>query len=474
MQLLFFPAFRFSTMNCQRSQKPPLVKGHSWYLVDTRWFEKPGPIDNSALLKIDGSDIRDDLIEGVDFVLVHNSLWNFFVKSYGKVEGQEPIRRKVVEDGMFVKKLMVEVYLKEFQVAENSHLQDVRAKRFSRSDTLGTVLNVMRTEFNISEDAECNLWKRNSNHTERFEEITSLDVTLLDSGFYNNVDIFMIEVKNDDGTWPLRVGYQQKRNRRRSSSSIDFDAFKKPLEQVEKLKERLSVQKKDLETNQEATRKVISEKEEEKWKNVATISGARAFQRINKDKRMKLEIEIEKLRDQQNSLLTKDEHLEVQIKSVQMDQRRLEKQILNVKQKSAVKENEIKIEISQLNESLSDFAQVAKEFLSSIEPDEQRTSNNPELFLFLSNSIRKKEVELACPVCLETADVPIFMCSQMHLICSKCRPRIQTCPECREVYQGPPKRHRYAERIAQELRELRKEFSTVTSSSSSTIMDLGQ
>ena len=252
--------------------------------------------------------------------------------------------------------------------------------------------------------------------------------------------------------------------------SIDIDAFKKPQEQVEKLKESLSVKKKELETNQEATRKEISEKEEEKWINITKISDARAIQRENKDKRMKLEIEIEKLRDQQNKLSSKDEHLEVQIKSVQMDQRRLEKQILNIKQKSAVKQSEIKNEISKLNESLSDCAIVAKEFLSLIEQDEQSTSNNPELFLFLSNSIREKEAELACPVCLETADVPIFMCSQMHLVCSKCRPRVMTCPECREVYQGPPKRHRYAERDAQELKKLRKEFSTVTSSSSSTNM----
>ena len=112
-------------------------------------FEKPGPIDNSALFKIDGSDIRDDLIEGVDFVLVQKGIWNHLVKSYGKVDGQEPIRRKVVEDGMFVKKLMVEVYLKEFQIVENSNLRDVRTKKFSRNDTLGTILKVMKTEFNI-------------------------------------------------------------------------------------------------------------------------------------------------------------------------------------------------------------------------------------------------------------------------------------------------------------------------------------
>ena len=29
---------------------------------------------------------------------------------------------------------------------------------------------------------------------------------------------------------------------------------------------------------------------------------------------------------------------------------------------------------------------------------------------FLSNSIKEKEVDLECPVCMETAEVPIYMC----------------------------------------------------------------
>ena len=29
---------------------------------------------------------------------------------------------------------------------------------------------------------------------------------------------------------------------------------------------------------------------------------------------------------------------------------------------------------------------------------------------FLSKSIKEKEVDLECPVCMETAEVPIYMC----------------------------------------------------------------
>ena len=67
------------------------------------------------------------------------------------------------------------------------------------------------------------------------------------------------------------------------------------------------------------------------------------------------------------------------------------------------------------------------------------------------------------------------MCLEQHLVCSSCRPRINTCPECREPYtDGRPgagalgsgagagsgagfRRHRYAERAGVELGALRKD-----------------
>ena len=85
------------------------------------------------------------------------------------------------------------------------------------------------------------------------------------------------------------------------------------------------------------------------------------------------------------------------------------------------------------------------------------------MITFLIKSIEEKEAALECPVCLETAKAPIFMCQQQHLICFKCRPRLTLCPECREAYQGLPRRHRYAERDAEELEKMRKELTSMTS-----------
>ena len=77
----------------------------------------------------------------------------------------------------------------------------------------------------------------------------------------------------------------------------------------------------------------------------------------------------------------------------------------------------------------------------------------------LDHLIAKKEADLECPVCLSTATVPIYSCPESHLICSECRPQVTECPECRLEYKDKEvfRRHRYAERMAEELDMLRKE-----------------
>ena len=89
-------------------------------------------------------------------------------------------------------------------------------------------------------------------------------------------------------------------------------------------------------------------------------------------------------------------------------------------------------------------------------------AENSNLTSFLVKAIEQKRAELACPVCLETAETPIFMCQQQHLICSSCQPRVTSCPECREAYQRP-RRHRYAERDVEELKKMQEELAKITS-----------
>ena len=86
----------------------------------------PGPIDNKPLWKEDGSDIREHMIDEMDYVLVPEEAWDMMVTEFGlenNLEGgtSSAVKRKVVEHGMFVKHCKVEVYKVEFLLAENDN-----------------------------------------------------------------------------------------------------------------------------------------------------------------------------------------------------------------------------------------------------------------------------------------------------------------------------------------------------------------
>jgi len=89
----------------------------------------------------------------------------------------------------------------------------------------------------------------------------------------------------------------------------------------------------------------------------------------------------------------------------------------------------------------------------------QSSESNPNepLIQFIDKQISEKEKELECPVCFETATAPIYMCTEQHLVCALCRPKLSECPTCREVYTERLRRHRYAEKAAEELLRLIRE-----------------
>merc|ERR1719167_72402 len=82
---------------------------------------------------------------------------------------------------------------------------------------------------------------------------------------------------------------------------------------------------------------------------------------------------------------------------------------------------------------------------------QENTPGDVKMAEFLKQAVKKKEEDLTCSICLETAKPPIFMCPDSHIICSACAPKVQTCPQCREKLPTPLKRHRLAEKIATEM-----------------------
>lgn len=88
---------------------------------------------------------------------------------------------------------------------------------------------------------------------------------------------------------------------------------------------------------------------------------------------------------------------------------------------------------------------------------------NKNLLALVEGQISDMEDELECPVCFEVSDTaPIFKCSEDHLMCRSCRPRLSACPLCRARLGHKYQRFRGAERVAERLQALRTELESAT------------
>ncbi|CAH2312516.1 ubiquitin carboxyl-terminal hydrolase 4 isoform X1 [Pelobates cultripes] len=201
--------------------KAPLKKGDEWYLIDSRWFKQwkkyvgydswdmynvgesnlyPGPVDNSGLFSdADTQALKEHLIDELDYVLVPTEAWLKLMSWYGSVEGQQPIVRKVVEHGMFVKHCKVEVYLIELKLCNDSEPDTLIPRHFSKADTIETIEKEMRNIFSIPVEKETRLWNRYMTNT--YEQLTKPENTVQDAGLYQG-QVLVIEQRNADGTWP--------------------------------------------------------------------------------------------------------------------------------------------------------------------------------------------------------------------------------------------------------------------------------
>ena len=114
--------------------------------------------------------------------------------------------------------------------------------------------------------------------------------------------------------------------------------------------------------------------------------------------------------------------------------------ITKSKEELVILENEIEDLKTKLSKNRTDIQpEVKDEDYPKLEVARQ---SNLKLLLYIEQQISSNESSLECPVCLEVASSPIFMCQEQHLLCGACRPRLQACPECRIHYTGY-RRHSY-------------------------------
>ena len=75
-------------------------------------------------------------------------------------------------------------------------------KKFSRTDTLAEVQNVIKELFGIFALEETRLWYKYTSNT--YEQLSRLDMTVRDAGLLSGQLVF-IERKNEDGSWPRQA-----------------------------------------------------------------------------------------------------------------------------------------------------------------------------------------------------------------------------------------------------------------------------
>ena len=82
-------------------------------------------------------DLKNHLMEGVDYELLPVEAWESLLNWYGMVDGSVPVPRIVQEHGQYVKSLKVEVYLTKLKLCRNSDMKECVVKKFSKNATLG-------------------------------------------------------------------------------------------------------------------------------------------------------------------------------------------------------------------------------------------------------------------------------------------------------------------------------------------------
>jgi len=249
------------------------------------------------------------------------------------------------------------------------------------------------------------------------------------------------------------------------------DSFEKKKNELER---RLAEEREHLLTHKQNVEDLIDKKAVEMKNVILLIDKTRdeknrkikAVTQVEKDI-SELEARMKELNLEKRDLLGACGREDDKIQKYECKRLKLEGYIENELKKNKQREMDIEVTIQDLETKLNDVKISRDDPQNKVSSRAQPTELNKELLDFIDNQISEKEKELECPVCLEVAESPIFMCSELHLICCNCRPKVKACPECRIEYEGKPKRHRYAEKTAEELVRIKKQREQVTKFSAS-------
>nr|GMC59631.1 ubiquitin carboxyl-terminal hydrolase 5 [Ipomoea batatas]GME14812.1 ubiquitin carboxyl-terminal hydrolase 5 [Ipomoea batatas] len=200
-------------------------EGDTFYLITQRWWhewleyvnqnqinglndgsasehcalKRPSSIDNSDIIyeatsesSVMGIELRDTLVEGTDYILLPQEVWNQLYTWYG---GGPILARKVISSGLSQTELAVEVYPLRLQL----HLMpndECSTIRISKKETIGELHKKASKIFNLNPEQVC-IWDYFSH--QKHALMNDMEKTLDDANIQMDQDILVEVVSNNAG-----------------------------------------------------------------------------------------------------------------------------------------------------------------------------------------------------------------------------------------------------------------------------------
>ncbi|KAM7496314.1 hypothetical protein LguiA_020728 [Lonicera macranthoides] len=171
--------------------------------VGSSTTKKPSGIDNSDLIyeaafeaSTTGVELHDTLVEGTDYILLPQEVWNQLYAWYG---GGPTLARKVINSGLSQTELSVEVYPLRLQL----HLMpkgDQSAIRISKKERIGELHRKACEIFDLNSDQVC-VWDYFSHRKHAL--MNDMDKTLDDANIQMDQDILVEVTENTHGCGSL-------------------------------------------------------------------------------------------------------------------------------------------------------------------------------------------------------------------------------------------------------------------------------
>ncbi|KAL2320608.1 hypothetical protein Fmac_029577 [Flemingia macrophylla] len=169
-------------------------------LANSIALKRPASIDNSDLIDDVVSDdsgmgieIHDTLLEGRDYVLLPQEVWNQLFRWYG---GGPTLARKVISSGLSQTELTVEVYPLRLQLLMLPK-HDRVAIRISKKETIGQLHRKACEIFDLQPDQVC-IWDYYARRKHAL--MNDMDKTLDDANLQMDQDILVEVINNTNNT----------------------------------------------------------------------------------------------------------------------------------------------------------------------------------------------------------------------------------------------------------------------------------